>query len=35
MGLARALGIVLTVQFIELFGKTFIDIAWKRILEGA
>lgn len=34
MGLAGVLGIALTIQFIELFRKTFIDVAWKRVLEN-
>ena len=35
MGLAGALGIVPTVQSIELLGQALIDVARKRVLEGA
>ena len=34
MGLAEALGIALTIQSIELFGKILIDVARKKALEG-
>ena len=35
MGLVGALGIAPTFQSIEFLGKALIDVARKRVLEGA